>query len=78
MITIIEKVHQIIFGVKDVPPQEAEPLLTEVVWVGLTEAELRSCLPIAKLTDKPGVWFTTAHAMTALRAAEAKLKEKNR
>lgn len=77
MIPIIEKVHQIIFGVKDLPIQSSEPLSTEFTWVGLTEVELRSCLPIAKLTGKPGVWFTTAHVMAALKSAELKLKEKN-
>lgn len=73
--SMIEQIHQIIFGI--LTDNLGEVAESKQTWSDLTEAELKSCLPIAKLTGKPGVWFTTAHAMTALRAAEAKLKEKN-
>lgn len=80
MSTMIEKIADIIFGSIHpyvYPDFTMEQKYDPKPWVDLTEDELKSCLPIAKLTGKPGVWFTTAHAMSALRAAEAKLKEKN-
>lgn len=54
---------------------DAPPAMTS--WAGLTPEEIKSCLSIAKLTNKPGVWFNTTHVWQSIERALEKVKQKN-